>query len=210
MNSKFIPSAKILRNILIIMWSCLAVYLVIKLLGGNWFEIACQNERFIKVCDYLDNHFLPRYLVSTITSLILYTFLYLAILRQWKFTKNQFIIFIIYVPCQCLIKNFFMSNAVISFVLSFISGFIFPSILYVFNKNKITWKFILLNLLLSNVFNFVFQLISLLIKNIGLKMLDQSLLIGLIFEIDVFIMMTLYYLYVNKLHQEKISKERSI
>jgi len=203
MNSKFIPSAKILRNILIIMWSCLAVYLVIKLLGGNWFEIACQNERFISVCEFLDNNFVPRYLVSLITSLILYSFLYLAILRQWKFTKIQFIIFIIYIPIQCLIKNIFMTNSIISFALSVISGFVMPIILYKINGNKITWKFLLLNVLLSNAFNFTFQLISMLVKNLGVKMLDESSLITLIYGIDVFIMIGLYYLYCNKIKIER-------
>lgn len=204
---KFIPSAKILRNILIIMWSCLVVYLIIKLLGGNWFEIACHNERFINLCNYLDNNFIPRYISTVISSLILYAFLYLAIIMQWAFTKKQFIMFVCYIVIQSLIKNIFMDNTVISFIISFISCFIFPIILYLVNGNKITWRFILLNLTLGNVLCFVFQLISLLIRNIGIKMLDDNLLVAFIFSIDVFIMLILYYLYANKFHQERLLKK---
>ena len=200
------PSAKQLRTVLIIMWSILGVYLIIKLLGGNWFEIVCKNERFINVCEFLDNNFIPRYLISLTTSLILYSFLYLAILRQWIFTNIQFIIFIIYIPIQCLIKNIFMTNTVVSLLLSIISGFIIPIILYKITGNKITWKFILLQVLLSNLFNLVFQLISALVKNLGIKILDSNMLIDLIYIIDVFIMIALYYLYCNKLHHERSIK----
>ena len=202
-KNNIMPSAKQLRTVLIIMWSILGIYLIIKLMGGNWFEIVCKNERFISVCEFLDNNFVPRYLVSLATSLILYSFLYLAILRQWKFTKTQFIIFIIYITIQCLIKNIFMTNTVVSLLVSFITGFIVPIILYKINGNKITWRFLLLNVLLSNVFDLGFQIISAIVKNLGVKILDTSLLIDLIFGIDVFIMVSIYYLYCNKLHQER-------
>lgn len=201
-KNNIMPSAKQLRTVLIIMWSILGVYLIIKLLGGNWFEIVCKNERFISVCEFLDKNFVPRYLVSLTTSLILYGFLYLAILRQWKFTKIQFIIFIIYIPIQCLIKNIFMTSTVVSLIVSFVTGFIIPIILYKINGNKITWKFLLLNVLLSNVFDLGFQVISALVKNLGVKTIDDNTLISLIFIIDVFIMETLYYLYCNKIKIE--------
>lgn len=181
-KEKFIPSAKVLRNILIIMWSCLAVYLIIKLLGGNWFEIACQNERFIKVCDYMDNHFWAMCLITTITSYILFTFLYLAMFRQWTFTKFQLICFLLYVPSQYIIKNIFIDNTIINLLISFISSFVFPVVLYtVSTKNKITWKFILVNVLLSIAFDFSFQFISLLIKNMSVKLIDNNLT-ALIFQ----------------------------
>lgn len=209
MNSKnIIPSAKQLRTVLIIMWSILGVYLIIKLLGGNWFEIACSNERFISICEYLDNNFVPRYLIATLSNFIILSLIYLSILRQWKFTKKQFIYFIIWVPFQSLIKTIYMSNTFISFSISFVSGFLFPILLYLIEHNKLTWKFILLNLLLTNILDFSFQLISLLVKNIGVKLVDEYLLVGLIFEIDVFIMETLYYLYINKFHQEKLQQEK--
>ena len=125
-KNNIMPSAKQLRTVLIIMWSILGVYLIIKLLGGNWFEIACQNERFIKFCDWLDNNFIPRYFIGLIASLLIYSLLILAMLRQWKFTKKQFIYFIIWIPIQSLVKTIFMDNMVISFSFSFITGFLFP------------------------------------------------------------------------------------
>lgn len=198
-----IPSARVLRNVLIIMWSCLVVYLIIKLLGGNWFEIACQNERFINLCNYVDNNFIPRYFVSLFTSLILYAFLYLAILRQWAFTKIQFIMYAVYIPVQCLIKNFFMDNLIVNLFFLLLSDFLFPVVLYLTTKNKITWKFIIFNLLISVGVVYAMQFISLFIKNIGVKMLDDNSLITIIYGIDVFLMEIIYYLYANKLHQER-------
>lgn len=202
-KNDLIPSSKILRNILIIMWSALVVYLIIKLLGGNWFEIICTNQRFINICQYIDTHFFIRYIVSLITTFIVCTLLYLSMLQQWVFMKNQLIVFLIWIPIQTFVKNIFMDNTIISFSLSFVTGIIVPCILYVMREHKLKFKFVLLHVLLTNVFDIAFQLISLLIKNIGVKIIDDSTLVTLIFMIDVFIMETLYYLYTNKIHQER-------
>ena len=197
------PSAKQLRTVLIIMWSILGIYLIIKILGGNWFEIVCKNERFISACEYVDSHFIMKVIITFITSTILYSFLYLAMLRQWRFTKKQFIIFLPYMIIQGLVKNIFINNTIINLLISVISGFIFPMILFIIEGNKLTWKFMLLNVLLSNIFNLAFQIISALVKNLGIKLLDDNTLISLIYIIDVFIMMALYYLYCNKLQKER-------
>lgn len=197
------PSAKQLRTVLIIMWSILGVYLIIKLLGGNWFEIVCKNERFISVCEFLDKNFVPRYFLATIVSLILHWFLYLAILRQWTFTKKQFIAYIIFVPLQNLVKTIFMNITWISLLITIIDELLFPCLLYVIEKNKITWKFLLLNVLLTAVFDLAFQVISALVKNLGVKILDSNMVIDLIFSIDVFIMEALYYFYCNKIKMER-------
>lgn len=197
------PSAKQLRTVLIIMWSILGVYLIIKLLGGNWFEIVCKNERFISVCEFVDNHFIMKVIITFITSTILYSFLYLAILRQWMFTKKQLLFFLPYMVIQGIIKNLFITNNVISLIISFITGFIFPIVLYIVEGNKITWKFLLLNLLLSNIFDLLFQVISSIIKSLGVKIIDENTMISLIFIIDVFIMEALYYLYCNKIKMER-------
>lgn len=202
-KNNIMPSAKQLRTVLIIMWSILGIYLIIKLMGENWFEIVCKNERFISVCEYLDNHFFVKYLIGTLTSFIVYTLLILSMLRQWFFTNKQLIPFLVWIPIQCLVKTIYEGNAIISFSFSFITGFIFPCILYYVEHNKVTCKFLLLNILLTNVFDITFQLFSLLIKNISIKIIDENTLISLIFILDVYIMEALYYLYVNKLHQEK-------
>ena len=188
------------------MWSILGIYLIIKLLGGNWFEIVCKNERFISVCEYVDSHFIMKVIITFITSTILYSFLYLAMLRQWMFTKKQLLFFLPYMVAQGIIKNLFITNNVISLIISFITGFIVPIILYRINGNKITWRFLLLNLLLSNIFDLLFQVISSIIKNLGVKIIDENTMISLIFIIDVFIMEAIYYLYCNKIKMER-SKE---
>ena len=81
-KNNIMPSAKQIRTVLIILWSTLVVYLIIKLLGGNWFEIVCENERFISVCEYMDNHFVAKVIITFITSTILYSFLYLTEVLQ--------------------------------------------------------------------------------------------------------------------------------
>ena len=40
-----------LKRVIIVCWIALAICFGIKLFGGNLFEIMCNNENFIKVCE---------------------------------------------------------------------------------------------------------------------------------------------------------------
>ena len=47
-------------------WIVLLCCFVVKLLGGNWFEIACTNEKFIAFCNMFNNgivYYLINYLL---------------------------------------------------------------------------------------------------------------------------------------------------
>ena len=47
---------KFIKRVIIGAWITLALCFVIKLFGGNFFNIICENENFIAVCNYADNH----------------------------------------------------------------------------------------------------------------------------------------------------------
>ena len=58
-----------------------------------------------------------------------------------------------------------------------------------------------------NILLLVFQLISLLTKNLAVNIvLENGLLIGIIYSIDVTLMMILYYLYSNVIKQKRRKK----
>ena len=48
----------ILRKTIILCWSALIICFVIKLLGGNYFEIFTTSERFIELCNWVDGNFI--------------------------------------------------------------------------------------------------------------------------------------------------------
>ena len=47
-------------------WIVLICCFIVKLLGGNWFEIACNNEKFIAFCNTYKNTIIE-YIIGFIT-----------------------------------------------------------------------------------------------------------------------------------------------
>lgn len=82
------------------------------------------------------------------------------------------------------------------------------------------WQFILMpvlflglqfkkyfNILIANILLFSFQATSMYIKNISFGVLDGNSFIGMIYSIDVLIMVILYFAYANINKKEKGGKE---
>ena len=57
-------------------------------------------------------------------------------------------------------------------------------------------------ILVAFLLNFLFQLISLLVKNLSIGLVDESIFVVLIYGIDVYIMCFLYYLYRNFIKEQ--------
>ena len=72
----------------------LIFYSIIKLISGKSFEIVCENERFIYICNLIDNSWL-RYIVSGIIYSISSFLIYLSI-TLIKFKKDFWLLFILF------------------------------------------------------------------------------------------------------------------
>ena len=57
MNKVIVDKARLLRRVIIISWISLALCFVIKIFGGNFFEIICENPNYKALCEYADNNF---------------------------------------------------------------------------------------------------------------------------------------------------------
>lgn len=179
-----------LKRVIIVCWVALGICFGIKLFGGNLFEIMCENENFIKVCEYADNHFWAKYLISTvntIVSIFLYT---LAICGKPKFTKKETIVVISTALVNAIIKSF---STIIGLVFDVWQIVVMPALFTLKNPKK-HYKIII-----SVVLLFAFQAISMFVKNLGFQILDENkgILISFIYSIDVNIMLCLYYFYSN-------------
>lgn len=183
-----------LKRVIVVCWIALAICFGIKLFGGNLFEIMCNNENFIKVCNYADNHAWAYYLISVAYCYMSNYFLLLAMCGKWKFSKIELIIFSITIFSVCGIKLFSSLAGLIFDVWQLI---IMPCV-FTLNKPKRH-----LVVLFGNVMLFGFQAISLITRNLSFGIVtDNGLLIGIIYSTDVTLMLILYYLYSN------FSKER--
>ena len=177
-----------LKRVIVVCWIALAICFGIKLFGGNLFEIMCENENFIKVCEYADNHFWARYLICFVYAFASNYFYVLAVCEKSKFPKWQFIIFLITVILATLIK---LLSSTIGLIFDIWQLLIMPSI-FTIKETKKHW-----NVVIGIALIFAFQVISMFAKNLEFVIMGDNVLIGAIFSIDVFLMIMLYYAYMN-------------
>ncbi len=176
------------KTLIISCWVVLLCCFVVKLLGGNFFEIVCNNENYIKLAKFLSKG-VPYWIVS-ILSYTLSTTIYFMTICKLKKPKLLFII-------SCLIfiilKLTFMKYGNYVMLIEILFSITIPLI---YNKK------LLVRSIVGVVLNLGFQIISLLIKNVGIKLMYDDIFTNLIFSIDYYIMLILYWLYSIKEENE--------
>ena len=178
-----------LKRVIVVCWIALAICFGIKLFGGNLFEIICTNEKFIKVCEYADNHLWAYYLINILNGFVLAYFFTLAVCQKLKFQRHELITFSITIVVGMFIKRY---SPILGFVFDIWQGIVMPCVFTIRTPKK-HW-----NVIFGNILVMIFQLVSMFVKNIGIKiMTGESVLVTIIFSLDVFIMVILYYLYSN-------------
>ena len=115
-------------------------------------------------------------------------FYVLAVCEKSKFPKWQFIIFLITVILATLIK---LLSSTIGLIFDIWQLLIMPSI-FTIKETKKHW-----NVVIGIALIFAFQVISMFAKNLEFVIMGDNVLIGAIFSIDVFLMIMLYYAYMN-------------
>ena len=188
MNKVIVDKARLLRRVIIISWITLALCFVVKIFGGNLFEIMCNNPNYKALCDYLDTHIWFEFLIAILSSMLVETLYLLAIIQKLKFTKIQFIITFISVCISCTIKILFTKYGIIADIWITL---ILPILFLGKNYNKY------ICVLFAILFSLGFQIISLLVRNLAIEIIDYNTFISLIYNIDVYLMSFLYYLYRN-------------
>lgn len=184
----------ILHKGIVACWVLLLICFVIKLFGGNFFDISTNNENLIKLCEYIDGcwlYYLVGFVFYTSTTFLFYKATTVNVLKtKW----DNLIIF-----CAILIAFSFR-------FISLIAGQIADYIMYLSAVILICWldklpiKEIIIRLVVGFVLNNAFQLLSIFVKNLGVfKILPNYSLIQIIFSIDYIILLLLSYMYVKRL-----------
>lgn len=173
-------------------WVVLLCCFVVKLLGGNWFEIACSNEKFIAFCNWFKLESIQYYIITGITSLIANSLCIMSMIKkQYKKDKLTIIIFCLLLIThiiRCLIDKYLH----IQIFISFIDVLVMVGIPLIIDIKK--WKRVIMGV----IFILLFQTISLITKNLGVNNIDDNVVTSLIFMIDYYIMLLLYYLYTTR------------
>jgi hypothetical protein len=178
-----------LKRVIVVCWIALAICFGIKLFGGNLFEIMCENENFIKVCEYADNHFWANYILYLPYSFVSLYFFTLSVMQKTSYTKSQLIILIITVSLGVFVK---LISSVLGFIFDIWQMIIMPAIFTIKSPPKHLW------IIPANILLMAFQLISMFVKNVEIGILtNKGVLISMIFSIDVLLMLIIYFGYMN-------------
>lgn len=182
-----------LKTLIITCWAVLVLCLVIKLLGGNWFELATENTKFIQFCEFVDN---TMWLKMTLACLIYVgsTYLYLCVAsnKQYLSLKET----IVYIPIMIAKSILFWYYPTIATIMDICLITIIP---LAFGKFR-NWLRVLISFALLNVF----QIMSLIIRNYGFQNFNDNLFVlQVLIQIDYYVMIVLTYLHNIQIKNRK-------
>lgn len=181
--------------LIVLSWVLFIICLVIKLFGGNWFELGISNEKFIAFCEYVDTNMLLKRILAFIICLATTFPVYCIMLNEQKPKWYVSLILIVLTIFKSFIGYY---NSVISFILDI---FILLVVISIFNKKPIR------NIVCFLIIN-AMQILMLLVRNLdfgfgkftfGNTFIEQSL-----YQIDYYLMIVLFYLYNFKKKKEKL------
>ena len=185
----------LVRRTIWICWFALIGCFIVKLFGGNYFEIIADNETFIKFCEFLES-----YQIHNVIKCIFYCFnigLLISIFSRSELRSIKLKLLIIFISLISWIikRNFALFGATLETIIFFTLP------LFISKEKKIKT---LIYSILGCLFVNVLQLISFFVKSIDSMIIQENFIIGLIFQIDYYIMLILYYLYYVKMKGSEI------
>lgn len=187
--------SKTFKILIIFCWTTLIAYVIIKIHNDTLFELHTNNQSFINFCNKVDNTTILQIIIGLISSYICYSLMYLAMIGKYWLDKLELIIFI---PVLCITTVVKVFNNVIGIVFDIIMSLAIPMLFL--KKNNFSTLKAILTVIYGNVLDISFQMLSLFTRNLNPKhfLTDNGSCNCILFSIDVYIMLLLYYLYSNK------------
>lgn len=179
--------------LIVVSWVVLIFCLIVKLFGGNWFELGVENEKFVAFCNYVDNTMWLKMALACLIYLFTNYFILCILINRKKLDKKIVALFLPLMITKSIINWYFTT---LGLMLDVIILIVLPIVI----TRK--WK----RVIFGNLLVMVFQLLTLGIRNLSINFnfgntfLEQSL-----YQIDYYLMIILFYLYTFK--KKKIKKE---
>lgn len=171
------------KTLIITCWVVLFVCFIIKIFGGNWFELGTENTKFIQFCNFVDDNMWLKIILACIISILTSYPVYCLIYNKKRFKTNHSIVLIAIIVVRSILSWYLTW---ITFVIDALMLIILP---IVFTRK---WK----RVLIVNVGTMILQLVSMFIRNISFDFtLDNLFFVQSLYQIDYIIMLTLCYLY---------------
>lgn len=196
---------KAIKRAIILCWIMLIVCFIIKLFGGNWFEIICNNEHFIRIGKYIDEHLILKYCIAfpfyIVPAYFVLSTCCLLVKPNWKQV----------LAILCLSTSVWFTQFIsqeVKTICEIAMFVVIPYIMILLSNDRSNWKEQIKRTwyggILACTLYITFQVLSFVTRNIGIVIVDDNILITIILMIDYYIMIALYCLYVRlKLKKEK-------
>lgn len=177
-------------KLITISWVLLILCLIIKLFGGNWFELNTENSKFIEFCLYVEEHNILKMSIACIIYLISGYFILSCILNK----KLNIKLLMLFYPIMILKSILNWNYYILSFIIDLIILIAIPLII---TKN---WKRVLISFLILNAL----QIISILVRNVSFYFNELNTTVeNMLYQIDYYIMIILWYSYTFKRKESK-------
>lgn len=188
------------ETLIISCWVVLIACFLIKIFGGNWFEIICENQNFINACEWLDNNLIVR---AIIYAIFYFASSSLIMLSQLKYTitEKKALPIILSILGLSIIRQLYESREV-DLIMDLVILIGIPLIIKIIENKAIKLNDVL-RIICGVVLVFVFQLVSQIVKDVNIVYVDEYSLVFFILNIDYYIMIALYYLYSNRKEVKK-------
>ncbi len=181
----------LLKRAIYLCWLLLGLSLLIKLFGGNFFEPYTDNAKFLALCEFIDTNTQANIILGILLSFSSTSLFWLATARQrWYKSDKELLICLVSVfigsPCRLLIHA---------------TGIFFDVVYHLFIPVYMLGGFTKTNLkrtALSFATLLIFMVLCNVIKDLpAFGMTCDDTFTGLLCQIDLYIMLSLYYLYSN-------------
>lgn len=193
-------TSKVFKRVLILCWLTLAICFIIKIFGGNFFNVICNNDEFINFCNFIQNSFWY-YVVGFLSNFIITIILWSSMCGGVKPKAKEILI------CFAVILGLYALQVLANIYNSLMAAMCF-SVLKFIILPFVLFKASIKRIVFVNIFDLGMQVISAFVKNISIvKTIYDNVLITLIFAIDYYIMLIILWLY---LYQKRSNKNMGL
>lgn len=182
---------KVLWSMIILLWVFLIGFAVIKLFFADWFVAVVDNQRIIQIGNFIDTHLYARLLADVALSVLTLHFYLCACKKVWSLSLQWYAVVAVYAValnvCYLYIPYLAMSLDLIGLVL-------LPLLMCAERKQTIV-IFIL---------HQIAQPLTLIIRSAPLYLADTNYATQFVLVFDLYVWLTLYYLYSNLYKEESL------
>lgn len=193
--NQIVDLPKLIFRLWLSMWIILLILTIGKIVFNVCFPIKCENEYFIKICDFIDNNNYLKYAIGSLFYLTSVNLWFLCSIKQKKY-KNKIIMFSFNI---LILLGYFIKiyNNIMGFILELIYLIVIPIIINIvktpFRKRITDISFPIIIYMILNLW----QMNVLFVRGLREILLTSPYLVQLIMQIDYYIFLTITYIGVN-------------